>query len=424
MFTDKVKIYVKSGKGGNGCVSFRREKYVPNGGPDGGDGGDGGNIIFIADKNINSLIDFRYKKKFIAESGKNGAKKNCSGKHGNNLIIKVPIGTILRELKSGKIMADLYYDGQEKIIAKGGRGGNGNQHYAKSRRQAPRYAEPGGDAQEFDLILELKLIADVGLVGLPNAGKSSLLAAMTNAKPKIANYKFTTLSPNLGVVKNKFIDFVLADIPGLIEGASTGIGLGHEFLRHVERTKILLHVVDLACLDGGSIVENIKKINNELFLYSKKLVKKKQVVVGNKMDLLDSEERLLELKNFCRDSNYDLFLVSAAMRTGLGKLVDFVSKILLNSKNDDILVFQEDYFDEPENKNSKFLIEKISDGYYRVSGKAIEKMMGYNNFDTESGFNFFQKYMYENNIIAELKKIGLTEGDTVKILDYEFEYIE
>ena len=321
-------------------------------------------------------------------------------------------------------MADLCYNGQEKIIAKGGRGGNGNQHYATSRRQAPRYAEPGGDAQEFDLILELKLIADVGLVGLPNAGKSSLLAAMTNAKPKIANYKFTTLSPNLGVVRNKFMDFVLADIPGLIEGASAGIGLGHEFLRHVERTKILLHVVDLACLDGGSIVENIKKINNELFLYSKKLVKKKQVVIGNKMDLLDSEERLLELKNFCRDSNYDLFLVSAAMRTGLGKLVDFVSKILLNSKNDDILVFQEDYFDEPENKNSKFLIEKISDGYYRVSGKAIEKMMGYNNFDTESGFNFFQKYMYENNIIAELKKIGLTEGDTVKILDYEFEYIE
>lgn len=424
MFTDKVKIYVKSGKGGNGCISFRREKYVPNGGPDGGDGGNGGNIIFIADKNINSLIDFRYKRKFIAESGANGTKKNCSGKHGNNLIIKVPIGTIIRELNSKKIMADLCYNGQEKIIAKGGRGGNGNQHYATSRRQAPRYAEPGGDAQEFDLILELKLIADVGLVGLPNAGKSSLLAAMTNAKPKIANYKFTTLSPNLGVVRNKFMDFVLADIPGLIEGASAGIGLGHEFLRHVERTKILLHVVDLACLDGGSIVENIKKINNELFLYSKKLVKKKQVVIGNKMDLLDSEERLLELKNFCRDSNYDLFLVSAAMRTGLGKLVDFVSKILLNSKNDDILVFQEDYFDEPENKNSKFLIEKISDGYYRVSGKAIEKMMGYNNFDTESGFNFFQKYMYENNIIAELKKIGLTEGDTVKILDYEFEYIE
>lgn len=422
MFIDKVKIYVQSGRGGSGCISFRREKYIPNGGPDGGDGGRGGDIIFLAEKNINSLVDFRYKKKFIAESGENGAKKNCSGKDGKDMIIKVPVGTVVREFKSKKIVADMYYDGQKKIIARGGRGGKGNQHYATSRRQAPRYAEPGGEAKELDLILELKLIADVGLIGLPNAGKSSLLAAMTNAKPKIANYKFTTLSPNLGVVKNKFLDFIIADIPGLIEGASSGLGLGHEFLRHVERTKILLHVVDLACLDGGNVVENIKKINNELFLYKKGLMRKRQIVVGNKLDLVD-ENDLDELKNFCKDNNYDLFLVSAVMRKGLDELINFVSRIL-GQEDNNIFVFEEDYFEEEKSEIERFVLKKISDGYYEVSGKAIEKMMGYNNFETESGFDFFQKYMYENNIISELKKIGLKEGDTVKILNYEFEYVE
>lgn len=422
MFIDKVKIYVQSGRGGSGCISFRREKYIPNGGPDGGDGGCGGDIIFLAEKNINSLVDFRYKKKFIAESGENGAKKNCSGKDGKDMIIKVPVGTVVREFKSKKIIADMYYAGQKKIIARGGRGGKGNQHYATSRRQAPRYAEPGGEAKELDLILELKLIADVGLIGLPNAGKSSLLAAMTNAKPKIANYKFTTLSPNLGVVKNKFLDFIIADIPGLIEGASSGLGLGHEFLRHVERTKILLHVVDLACLDGGNVVENIKKINNELFLYKKDLMRKRQIVVGNKLDLVD-ENDLDELKNFCKENNYDLFLVSAVMRKGLDELINFVSRIL-GQEDNNIFVFEEDYFEEEKSETERFVLKKISDGYYEVSGKAIEKMMGYNNFETESGFDFFQKYMYENNIISELKKIGLKEGDTVKILDYEFEYIE
>ena len=422
MFIDKVRIYVQSGRGGSGCISFRREKYIPNGGPDGGDGGRGGNIIFLAEKNINSLVDFRYKKKFIAESGENGAKKNCSGKDGKDMIIKVPVGTIVREFKSKKIIADMYCDRQKKIIARGGRGGKGNQHYATSRRQTPRYAEPGGEAKELYLILELKLIADVGLIGLPNAGKSSLLAAMTNAKPKIANYKFTTLSPNLGVVKNKFLDFIIADIPGLIEGASSGLGLGHEFLRHVERTKILLHVVDLACLDGGNVVENIKKINNELFLYKKDLMMKKQIVVGNKFDLVD-ENDLDELKNFCKNNNYDLFLVSAVMRKGLDELINFVSKIL-GQEDNNIFVFEEDYFEEEKSEIERFVFEKISDGYYKVGGKAIEKMMGYNNFETESGFDFFQKYMYENNIISELKKIGLKEGDTVKILDYEFEYVE
>lgn len=422
MFIDKVKIHVQSGRGGSGCISFRREKYIPNGGPDGGDGGRGGDIIFLAEKNINSLVDFRYKKKFIAESGENGAKKNCSGKDGKDMVIKVPVGTVVREFKSKKIIADMYCDGQQKIIVRGGRGGKGNQHYATSRRQAPRYAEPGGEAKELDLILELKLIADVGLIGLPNAGKSSLLAAMTNAKPKIANYKFTTLSPNLGVVKNKFLDFIIADIPGLIEGASSGLGLGHEFLRHVERTKILLHVVDLACLDGGNVVENIKKINNELFLYKKDLMRKRQIVVGNKLDLVD-ENDLDELKNFCKDNNYDLFLVSAVMRKGLDKLINFVSEVL-DQEDNNVFIFEEDYFEEKKSEKERFVFKKISDGYYEVSGKAIEKMMGYNNFETESGFDFFQKYMYENNIISELKKIGLKEGDTVRILDYEFEYIE
>ncbi len=421
IFTDKVNITVKSGSGGNGCVSFRREKYIPNGGPDGGDGGNGGDIIFIADNSVNSLIDFRYKKNFVAKSGENGGKKNCNGKNAEDLIIKIPVGTIIREVSTNKIMADMSFVGKKKIIAKGGKGGNGNQHYATSRRQAPRYAEHGGEPQEFNLILELKLIADVGLVGLPNAGKSTLLSMVTNAKPKIADYQFTTLSPNLGVVRSKYKDFVMADIPGLIEGASNGLGLGHEFLRHIERTKLLLHVVDAACIDGTNPIDNIKKINNELFLFNSDLKNKKQIIVANKIDLPQAQENISALKKFCTENNYDLFLISAASNLGLTELINFTAQCI--DKNFEPITFEEDYVEIPTVK-SKFVIEKTAPGYYKISGKAIEKMMGYTNLDTERGLNFFQKYMRENGVIDLLKENGLSEGDTINILDYEFEYFE
>ncbi len=421
IFTDKVNITVKSGSGGNGCVSFRREKYIPNGGPDGGDGGDGGNIIFIADNSVNSLIDFRYKKNFVAKSGENGGKKNCNGKNAEDLIIKIPVGTIIREVSTNKIMADMSFVGKKKIIAKGGKGGNGNQHYATSRRQAPRYAEHGSEPQEFNLILELKLIADVGLVGLPNAGKSTLLSMVTNAKPKIADYQFTTLSPNLGVVRSKYKDFVMADIPGLIEGASNGLGLGHEFLRHIERTKLLLHVVDADCIDGTNPIDNIKKINNELFLFNSDLKNKKQIIVANKIDLPQAQENISDLKKFCAKNNYDLFLISAASNLGLTELINFTAQCI--DKNFEPITFEEDYAETPTVKN-KFVIEKTAPGYYKISGKAIEKMMGYTNLDTERGLNFFQKYMRENGVIDLLKENGLSEGDTINILDYEFEYFE
>ena len=429
MFIDQVEIKVKSGAGGNGCVSFRREKYIPNGGPDGGDGGKGGDIIFVTDSGINSLANFRYKKSFVARSGENGGKKNCTGRNGEDLIIKVPVGTIIRESSSKKIMADMSEKEQKKIIAKGGKGGKGNQHYATSRRQAPRYSEPGGEAQEYDLILELKLIADIGLIGLPNAGKSTLISMITNAKPKIASYQFTTLAPNLGVVHTKINDFVVADIPGLIEGASNGVGLGHKFLRHIERTKILLHVVDLACIDGDEPISNIKKINKELFLYDKNLLDKKQIIVGNKIDLPDAKQNINELKGYCDKNKYKLFLISAATNNGLDKLIDYISN-LLSIFNNNVLVFPEEYIIDQDTENQKksqherFITEKICDGYYKVSGKSIEKMLGYTNIETDSGFNFFQKYMSDNKIIDDLKQKGLQEGDTVKILNYKFEYYE
>ncbi len=422
MFIDKVEINVKSGAGGNGCVSFRREKYVPNGGPDGGDGGDGGNIVFVTDTGINSLIDFRYKKIFVADSGENGAKKNCSGKNADDLIIKVPVGTVIKEANSKKIMADMSSANQRKIIARGGKGGNGNQHYATSRRQAPRYSEPGGAPQEYKLILELKLIADVGLIGMPNAGKSTILSMVTNARPKIANYQFTTLAPNLGVVRTEYNDFVMADIPGLIEGASNGVGLGYEFLRHVERTKILLHVVDVACLDGGNPVENIQKINNELFLYNEQLKDKKQIIVGNKIDIAQGNENIAALEKFCADNGYKLFLISAVTNSGLDEMINYTADMLKNY-SEDVITFEEDYV-EPEVEVEKFVVEKIADGYFKVSGKSVEKMMGYTNLETDSGFNFFQKYFQENKIIELLKEKGMQEGDTIKILDYEFEYYE
>jgi GTP-binding protein len=319
---------VRSGSGGSGCVSFRREKYVPHGGPDGGDGGCGGDIIFIADSSINTLMSFRYKKNFFAQNGRPGSKKNCHGKDGKDLLIKVPVGTIISDFNSQNIICDLSNDFQKKIILNGGKGGRGNQHFANSRRQAPKYFEPGEDYTELDLILELKLIADVGLVGMPNVGKSSLLAVMTNANPKIADYKFTTLSPNLGVASVYDKNFVIADIPGLIEGASNGLGLGYNFLRHIERTRILVHVVDIS---DNFIIENILKINYELDNYNHNLLKRKNIICANKLDLYGNKKNIIKLKRFCEDKNLNLFFVSAVKNLGLDKLILYLSKILFGN---------------------------------------------------------------------------------------------
>ncbi len=423
MFVDRVKIHIKAGNGGNGCVSFYRAKYVTNGGPDGGDGGKGGDVIFIADEGINTLMDFRYKKLFRAENGADGTKRNCTGANGKDVVIKVPVGTIIKEATTGKIMADMVVPFEEKVLIKGGKGGKGNQHFATPTRQAPRYCERGRTAKEYDVILELKLIADVGLIGFPNVGKSTLLSMVTNANPKIANYHFTTLSPNLGVVRSKWgSDFVMADIPGLIEGASEGVGLGHEFLRHVERTKVFIHVVDAAGLEGFSPLENIEKINDELKKYNELLLERPMVIACNKMDLPEAKENFEKIKATYEPMGIKVFPISAATNSGLDELLSEVAKILEDYPED--IVFEEDFvpYIEQDLDNEPFTIEKLEDGYFIVEGVGVEKMMGYTNIDTEKGFNFFQKYLREKGIIDALEEKGIQEGDTVKIYDLEFDY--
>lgn len=423
MFVDRVKIHIKSGNGGNGCVSFYRAKYVTNGGPDGGDGGKGGNVVFIADEGINTLMDFRYKKIFKAENGLDGGKRNCTGANGNDVIIKVPVGTIIREAETGKIMADMVTPFEEKILIKGGKGGKGNQHFATPTRQAPRYAERGRIAKEYDVILELKLIADVGLIGFPNVGKSTLLSMVTNANPKIANYHFTTLSPNLGVVRSKWgDDFVMADIPGLIEGASEGIGLGHEFLRHVERTKLFIHVVDAAGLEGICPLENIEKINDELKKYNENLLDRPMVIACNKMDIPEAKENFEKIKSIYEPKGIKVYPISAATNSGLDELLAEVSSILKDYPEN--IVFEEDFvpYVEVSLDNEPFTVSSIDDGYYVVEGVGVEKMMGYTNIDTEKGFAFFQKYLRDKGIIDALEEKGIQEGDTVRIYDLEFDY--
>lgn len=423
MFVDRVKIHIKAGNGGNGCVSFYRAKYVTNGGPDGGDGGKGGNVVFIADEGINTLMDFRYKKIFKAENGLDGGKRNCTGANGNDVIIKVPVGTIIREAETGKIMADMVTPFEEKILIKGGKGGKGNQHFATPTRQAPRYAERGRIAKEYDVILELKLIADVGLIGFPNVGKSTLLSMVTNANPKIANYHFTTLSPNLGVVRSKWgDDFVMADIPGLIEGASEGIGLGHEFLRHVERTKLFIHVVDAAGLEGICPLENIEKINDELKKYNENLLDRPMVIACNKMDIPEAKENFEKIKSIYEPKGIKVYPISAATNSGLDELLAEVSSILKDYPEN--IVFEEDFvpYVEVSLDNEPFTVSSIDDGYYVVEGVGVEKMMGYTNIDTEKGFAFFQKYLRDKGIIDALEEKGIQEGDTVRIYDLEFDY--
>ncbi|MCR5774300.1 MAG: GTPase ObgE [Lachnospiraceae bacterium] len=429
MFADHAEVTIKSGKGGDGHVSFHREKFVAAGGPDGGDGGKGGDVIFEVDKGMSTLQSFRYKRKFVAESGEEGGGNRRHGKSGKDLILKVPEGTVIFEATSHKVITDMSGDNSRVTVIKGGKGGKGNWHYATSTMQIPQYAEPGGDAIELQIALELKCIADVGLVGYPNVGKSTLLSRVSNAKPKIADYHFTTLEPNLGVVDlegNK--GFVMADIPGLIEGASEGVGLGHDFLRHIERTKVLIHVVDAASIEGRDPVEDIRKIDNELVSYNADMSKRPQIIAANKLDILPEEEReavLKRLKDSYEKGETKVFPVSAATGEGLKELLYYTSELVLAHK-DEGAVFEQEYFPEYDVSVSEpFTVSYDSkENEYVIEGPRIEKMLGYTNLNSEKGFLFFQKFIKDNGIDNELKKLGIQDGDTVRMYGHWFEYYD
>ncbi|MFU0827609.1 MAG: GTPase Obg [Lachnoclostridium sp.] len=427
MFADSAKIYIRSGKGGDGHVSFRRELYVPAGGPDGGDGGKGGDLIFEVDDGLNTLSDFRYNKKFCAEDGEDGGKKNRHGKDGKDLIIKVPEGTVIKDANTGKVIADMSHNNRREVILKGGRGGKGNQHYATPTMQVPKYAQPGKPGKELYVILELKVIADVGLVGFPNVGKSTLLSRVSNAKPKIANYHFTTLNPNLGVVDlDGAKGFVMADIPGLIEGASEGIGLGHEFLRHIERTKVIIHVVDAASTEGRDPIEDIHTINSELKAYNEDLLKRPQVIAANKLDVLYGEEAdkaVSRLKNEFEPKGIKVFPISAVSGKGVKELLYYV-RDLLDSLDTTPVVFEREFFpDEMETYSDEpYTVYQEEEHVFVVEGPRIERMLGYTNLDSEKGFEFFQRFLKENGILDELEALNIQEGDTVKMYGLQFDY--
>lgn len=427
MFADRAKIYVKSGKGGDGHVSFRREKYVPNGGPDGGDGGHGGDVIFEVDEGLNTLTDFRHIRKYSAQNGEEGGKKNCRGKDGSDIVIKVPEGTVIKETTGGKVITDMSGENRRYVILTGGRGGNGNQHYATSTMQAPKYAQPGQPAKELELLLELKVIADVGLVGFPNVGKSTFLSRVTNARPKIANYHFTTLNPNLGVVDLEGAKgFVIADIPGLIEGASEGIGLGHEFLRHIERTRVLIHIVDASGSEGRDPVNDIYAINKELENYNVEIAKRPQVIAANKTDMIyDTENDPIErIRKEFEPKGIKVYPISAITGEGIRTLLYDINNMLENLDTKPI-VFEQEFFPEYEMAASDepFTVtydEKEDE--YVVEGPRIEKMLGYTNLESEKGFVFFQKFMKENEILDKLEELGIEEGSTVRMYGLKFDY--
>ena len=428
VFVDKAKIFIKSGKGGDGHISFRREKYVPNGGPDGGDGGKGGDIIFKVDEGINTLSDFHYGGKYKAEDGENGNKRRMHGKNGADLYIKVPEGTVIKEAESGKVIADMSGDNKEMVILKGGRGGNGNMHYATSTMQAPKYAQPGQPAMELEVLLELKVIADVGLVGFPNVGKSTFLSKVSNAKPKIANYHFTTLSPMLGVVDlDDAKGFVVADIPGLIEGASEGAGLGHEFLRHIERTRMMIHVVDAASTEGRDPLEDLEAINNELERYNADITRKKQVIAANKIDMLpegENSEIIQKIRDKYEPLGVKVFPCSTLTGNGVKELLYYVSRTLSEIQEKPI-TFEQEFFPEEMARNTDDAFSVYYDSEeaeYVIEGPKIEKMLGYTNLDSEKGFAFFQKFLADNGILDELEKLHIGEGDTVRMYGYSFEY--
>ena len=431
MFADRARIFIKSGKGGDGHVSFRRELYVPDGGPDGGNGGKGGDIIFEVDKGLNTLGDFRHNSKYIAKSGEEGGKRRCTGRDGEDLVIKVPEGTVIYDDESRKVIADMSNDNLREVILKGGRGGKGNMNYATSTMQAPQYAQPGQDAQELWVRLELKVIADVGLVGFPNVGKSTLLSRVTNARPKIANYHFTTLNPNLGVVDlDGGRGFVIADIPGLIEGASEGVGLGHEFLRHIERTKVIIHMVDAASTEGRDPVADIKAINEELRAYNPELLKRPQVIAANKIDAIytddETENPVDVIKKAFEPEGIKVYPISAVTGQGLKELLYYVRE-LLDSMTDEPVMFEKELDTDTlfDNPNEAFYVEKDDKGVYVVSGPRIDRMLGYTNLESEKGFNFFQKFLRQTGILKQLKELGVQEGDTVRVGDYlEVDYYD
>nr|WP_314465287.1 GTPase ObgE [uncultured Clostridium sp.] len=425
MFADRAKIYIRSGKGGDGHVSFRRELYVPCGGPDGGDGGRGGNIIFEVDEGLNTLSDFRHIHKYTAQDGEPGGKRRCHGKDGIDLIIKVPEGTVLKDFESGKVIADMSGENRREVILKGGRGGQGNMNFATPTMQAPKYAQPGQPSQELWVQMELKVIADVGLVGFPNVGKSTLLSRVSNARPKIANYHFTTLNPHLGVVD---IDggkgFVMADIPGLIEGASEGIGLGHDFLRHIERTRVLVHVVDAASTEGRDPIADIKAINKELEAYNPDLIKRPQIIAANKIDAIyeDGESPIDKLKAEFEPQGIKVYPISAVSGQGIKELLYAVYD-LLKTVNLSPLVFEKEFdLKSLSGVLLPYSVEVTEDGVYVVEGPRIEKMLGYTNLESEKGFSFFQKFLKDNGILEELENAGIQEGDTVRMYGLEFDY--
>ncbi len=427
MFKDSVKIVIRSGNGGNGHVSFRRELFVPNGGPDGGDGGKGGDIIFEVDKGLNTLNDFRHMRRYFAGNGQEGGKRRCHGKNGEDLVIKVPEGTVIRDEQSGKVITDMSGGNAREVVLTGGRGGQGNMHYVTAVMQAPKYAQAGKPGTEMTVILELKVIADVGLVGFPNAGKSTLLSHVSNATPKIADYPFTTLNPVLGVVGvGEGSSFVMADIPGLIEGASEGQGLGHDFLRHLERTKLLLHVVDAAGTEYRDPVEDVHVINNELMSYGDKLAKLPQIIVANKTDSILTEEGEKDNVQRLREAfepEYEVFPISAVTGEGVKELMAHVWQIL-RTMPDETVVFEKEYIPVIDEPDLPYSISRNDAGEYVVEGPLIEKMLGYTNLESEKGFAFFQKFMGERGVYKQLKKEGIQEGDIVRLYGHTFEYLE
>lgn len=424
MFSDVAKIFIKAGDGGNGAVTFHREKYVAAGGPDGGDGGKGGNVIFVADKGVNTLIDFRYKRKYAADNGENGRDANRNGRNGADLTIKVPVGTLIRDAESQKVICDLKTEGQSMIVARGGIGGWGNVHFANSTRQTPKFAKPGSPGDEREVTLELKLIADVGLLGFPNVGKSTFLSMVSDARPKIANYHFTTLEPNLGVVNmGDGGSFVIADIPGIIEGAHEGVGLGHEFLRHVERTRVLLHLVDVSGIEGRDPIEDFDTINNELKLYSEKLAEKPQIVIANKADIPQFDENFERFKTEMEARGYKVFKISAATKQGVREVLNYTMEFLskLPPQEDDEYELLD--LDELKAQEEELRVE-IEDGVYVVTGGRVRRIVGSTNFDDYESMQYFQRALIKCGVIRALERAGIKEGDTVHMYGVEFDYVK
>lgn len=426
MFVDRAKIFIKAGKGGDGAVTFRREPYVPEGGPDGGDGGRGGNVIFQADASLRTLMDFRYKKKYQAENGQNGMRKKKFGAAGSDLIIKVPPGTVIYDEASGLLMKDLLKPGDSFIAAKGGKGGKGNVHYKSSVRQAPNFAEAGGAGRERTVILELKLIADVGLVGFPNVGKSTLLSVCTKARPKIADYHFTTIEPNLGVVQVGDTDFVMADIAGLIEGAADGAGMGFYFLRHIERSRVLIHVVDVSGSEGRDPIDDFDKINNELAKYSPKVAAKPQIVAANKIDLCDTDAPVyLKFKDYVEKKGYAVYPISAPIHLGVDALIKAAADLL--KKAEELPEEPEETFDferDDTDPNYRKVYAGVDNGVYVLEGKQLRKIFDSTNFNDMGSLRYLYKYIEKSGALKKLRAMGMKEGDTVRIFDFEFEYID